>query len=854
MILSIFNNLLNIFFISFSFLSVLFIVVTILSSACAVRMNIVNLKNKVISLRILKIRLHKLLSLTSLAFIFSLNFILLYYHPILYEWDAINYYIPAAKSIHASGTLYMNVYRQINFLDKSPMIPLLYAYVIQYFDLNSVYVIPAIFYFLTILAVWILAKEILGHDLAILAPLVFLSIPLVQITLGARALYLDVPFYFYLLATLISLIKLTKNVKSYSKEIIIAITSMSSSLMFITRIEIGLFIIFLIVTIILVAMQVRNRILLTFLVLGFPYILREARNILITGRYIDSLIRLIPVFLPLVILFILLWIKPVEKRKINFSFRSFLVFSILLVPPFIFFLVNNVFRGGFIIPGVYLSNDMIKVATMFSKLNPATSTFSYLDLFNWQNMFTVWWTITPFLVPFTVGVFVMLYRFTRCNMLILVKLPLLIIFVSIFILWTQLGCDPQPRRLYLFSIFFVLLITYGFKELRKIYSIDTFMSRVAIYLALSLLTVWNKYSLRSTSDAILLYPKTYNVIIDFELIFYSILSFLIIFFPYEKYVGIEKKKPITRKVLYALFTTFLVLLYLNLSVPTIIEVINSGISSRFKKLHSTYLYPEVVDYYNEKINDSYTTLGIFCHELITFANRSLIDLYDPIFAKAIYLELENVDETKFSNLFESLSIKYLLLPNDNNQFYKFYKNVLSNTSLNMIFNSFRLKPIFKFNYVTLYRYYSNYSLTLVNYSRIIPWNYAHVGGYELVEENNTVKLSAFTNDDGIISIIYAFDSPLALRDCLLLKVKSFRKALLQVRFFTNLKNRTCDYLFFSASTNGREENFLIALSTGQVKGSFNPNHIEGILIAIKTEPSIIETLEVSGLYTVAWND
>ncbi|MEM4674904.1 MAG: hypothetical protein QXM12_01300 [Nitrososphaerota archaeon] len=719
LILGFFNGLLKVYFFIFPLISILlvfiFLIVLVVSMAVSrhLTMKISLMKSKIVD-----VNLQKFFLFISYSFFILFNFSLLYYHPIMYEWDAVNIYIPAAKSIKVSGNLFVNVYRQLNFLDASPMIPLLYAYVIYHFDLDSVFTIPAVFFFLTVLSIWILAKELLDEGLAALAPLVFLSIPLVQISLGARALYLDIPFNFYILAVIIALIKLQKNSKSFANLFLIALVGMSSSLMLLTRLELGLFIVLPILVTFLIISDVKLYGLFFVLALNLPYILREVRNVLISNN-IEYLLRLTPL-LPMSLFFVMLLLKVrlIIHQKTSFNLKSLPLLLVLLAPSAIFFIINNLMKGGFIISGVPISGDLIKALHIYSKFNPSSSSFSILNMFSWQNMFIVWWSVVPLIVPFMLGIFSILHHLIKYRALDSTSIPLLTVFLGIFALWSQLGCDPQPRRLYLFSMFLALLTSYGFSKLRGLYHKEFLAFRVITYLIISLLTVWTKNSIKVVSDMILLYPKTLTVVFDPEIFLYSIFYFVIIFFPYEKYIKIDIKRSLVNK-LQCLFLSSL-LISSNFFVPILIDMIKTSKDSRYKILFSTYTYPEVVQYYKEKIHDSYSTICFYCHELITFANRSVIDLYNPIYSSFIYLEIENFDEIRLFNLFKSLNVGYLLLPNENNMFFEFYQNIFNRTSIEALLRYPRTEPIARFRYVTLYRVYLNYSITFLNYSRPMP--------------------------------------------------------------------------------------------------------------------------------------
>lgn len=708
-IVGLFSDLLKIAFLLFSFASILLIIAVIST------LMVNKLSERYIRIKIYLDRLFLYISLFSL---FSLNFLLLYYHSIIYEWDAVYYYLPAAKSIQLSGSLSKNIYRQLSFLDVSPLVPLLYAYVINYYnDLSSVYVIPTIFYILTLLGIWILVKELMNRKMAIISIIIFLSVPSVSIVLGARALYLDIPFHFYLLTTIILLVKLMKSLNSYLREFLIIILGMSVSLMFATRIELGLFIIFTIIATLLTILQIKYYKILACLVLGFPYFMREIRNILITNNYTDPVIRLIPTMGIILIFFILLKIKlakieiksPLKKYKSCYKMKLIILFAVMIIPCAVFFIINNIIKGGFITRGVSVSKIMLKAVLTFRRINPVVTVHPYTDMFNWQNMLIAWWTVTPFTPSFAIGVFytfLYLIKSSKIN----TKYSLIIftpVFLGLFNLWILLHCDPQPRRLFYFSVFYTLLIVYGFKKIQRRYSAVTFAIRISLYLALMLLITWNKYPLKSINDMILLYSKTYNTAYDIDLFLYSIFSFLIIFFPYEKYIKIRIVKRIP---IYSMIILLLILLYLNNLIPLVTDVIYNDTSSlRFKNFYMTYYCPDVINYYKESINDTGTTLCFHCHELITFANRSIIDLTDPTYSWFIYSITEESNELEILSLFTKYKIKYILLPNQNNQFYDLYQNIIHDTSLKYIFKVVNLQLLAKFKYVTLYQYRGNYS-------------------------------------------------------------------------------------------------------------------------------------------------
>jgi len=147
--------------------------------------------------------------------------------------------------------------------------------------------------------------------------------------------------------------------------------------------------------------------------------------------------------------------------------------------------------------------------------------------------------------------------------------------------------------------------------------------------------------------------------------------------------------------------------------------VNSGFQSRYQDFGGWYYYPEVVNYYNENITDNGATVGYFCDELITFANRTVVDLNDVIYGMPIYSMIADADEIKFLNRIEKLNVKYFLIPNEGSPFYPLYERLANSTVFGDLFiNNPQFVILQSFKYATLYRYYSNYET--LSFSEVLP--------------------------------------------------------------------------------------------------------------------------------------
>ena len=238
-LIGLFSNFFREFYTVFAFLSFLAIIVGIGLNLRIFRRPISFKESIKIQIKIIpKIKL-KLLVIVIILLFLTINLLFLNYHSIIYEWDAIYYYVPIAKSLVISGHL-SNVLRDLNFVEHSPAIPIFYSFILHFDEnIENLYLVPSVFFILTALAILELAKTMKFRNASFIAVLVFINSPSVQIVLGSRALYLDLPFLFYFTT---SLLLITKMAEDDNKSIEEFLLPLSLTLLFLTRIEVSLFI------------------------------------------------------------------------------------------------------------------------------------------------------------------------------------------------------------------------------------------------------------------------------------------------------------------------------------------------------------------------------------------------------------------------------------------------------------------------------------------------------------------------------------------------------------------------------------------------------------------------------------
>jgi len=840
-----------------------FKIFNMLSSLVATIAFIILIKRKGVKIDGIKSRIHQLPVIYGIGFVCLLLFSILaiYFHTLFVEWDLVYCYIPSAKAILLSGGISSQPYRLLNFFDVSPAIPILYASIIEFSSLESLYTLPIALFVLTLVTIWLISHELFSKNLVLVSTMIFMAFPTVTATISSRALYLDVSFLLYLLVTLYTTIKMV-NMKSKEKTFSLQFVmfAVAFTLMFLTRSDLGLLLAPTIVAALVFALKVDNWRSIAVLFIGLPYYIREARNIYLdSASWISYAQRIVPVILISAIAFGFFGIlKHRSKKPAKMILdKRLILLSLILISPVILYFARNVIISGFILLRLPLWNSVLTNACGFFRgIRPSPMRDLHV-LLQWHNLFSVWWFITPYIIPFSIAVISIVRTITKKREIKLKTIPLYLFFSGFFILWSQLGCDPQPRRLYPFAVFATLTITYGLYKIRKFYNFRAFELRVFSYVMTITSVIWIKNNVRTVNDLALLYGSLYQPKMDMVLLAISTTLFLTIFAPYELLIARIRQRITSSKRITITVTTSILFLNLGLFsilvVPMTMDVADNGLGSRYEHHSGWYYYPDVVNYYNENITDNYTTIGFYCNELITFADRTIIDLYLSIYGSPIYSIIEKANSTQILEVFEELNVGYFLKPKPKNPFYSTYEKLVNSTVLGNVFlDNPQFRALATFNHATLYEFHEKYAIESLTYSDIKPWNYNPETNHTLDVKPNCTRFCSTTSSAGRISVMYTLEHPLTLDDALWIAIKSHSNSELVAILFSDLQNRTTDFLAFRCQLDNETRKPVLHINEGVMTGDFNPNHVEGILIGIETEPNREEAFEISDIYLITY--
>jgi hypothetical protein len=591
------------------------------------------------------------------------------------------------------------------------------------------------------------------------------------------------------------------------------------------------------------------------------FVFRELRKI-ITGALTSSdfLPRFIVMLIMSIATFVALKKIPTYSYKKNALFNKRHIPLILAIssPAMVYLLVNVVIHGFIIIGWTLWNQNMINSVQFFVKVGPPILAYS-VDVLRFDRLLWVWWLVPIFLIPTVIAIYRFTMVFIKKEEVSSFSAIILLFFIGLLFLWSLLYCDSQPRRLYYFAPFIALIVTHGLFTIKKFFNPLGFALRVPTYITAVTTYTLTRMGTKTINDISLLYAKLYQPNTDIELIATSALIFLIIFIPYETLTNkIQKTITFPRKtstIIISLTVSLNIILISSCMSPIFIDVINNGYHSRYEYYGGWLYYPEVVNYYNANITDPFVTMGFYCHELITFANRSTIDLSDPIYGMPIYSIIATANETEMLSKIKELNIKYFLEPKPGNPFFPIYEKLVNSTVLgNILVDNPQLQYLATFKYATLYAFHENYTATPLTPTQIAPWNYNPETNYTLTIEPNTTKFTATTNTGGRISLIYTFNQPQTIKEALWLTIKSYNQSKLVVILFSNLQNRTTDYFSYQCPLTNQTRKPVINLKEGTTKGNFNPNHIEAILIGIETQPNTTQTFEIHQISTITYNN
>ncbi|NAZ24822.1 MAG: hypothetical protein GU357_03570 [Thermofilum sp.] len=874
-IVGLFSNLLKEFYTIFSAFSFLIVgagVILILSKVKKLGLTLSKTRIKA-KLRLSIKNVKNILILYIIISFLIVDLLLANYHSIIYEWDAVYIYLPIAKSLVFSGHL-SNVLKNLNFVEYSPAVPIFYSFIFYFSgNLEDLYVLSSIFFILSVLAILELAKKLGLGDVSFMVALIFLILPSTQIVIGSRFLYLDLPFLFYFIIGILLVIKTIEVDNKVMTEIFLLFDFV---LLFLTRIEVSLFVLpTLFVAYFLPSkFGMKTDVFLVFLTLFSVPLLRDLRHLIFGGSI--TICRFVNIYTPYFLGFIIFLIidaivikdssSTVSLRRVRWKelLLKILIWSFALAPALIYLVLNNILRGGIIIPGFYVNPKYKELNDFLNQLYGTGNTGQQVcfPCGNFLVSLMSWWSFALFLSLILFGLLRAFYS-CKLNKKISKRVAKFVwAYLGFLIFWMTINCDPQPRRMLYFTPLVSIVGSYGI----ALFTDWSWYFTNMLYLIILSLKVWNIYVSIAQVDNIntnimhYVYPKTYIVdTIDYDTIsFFSLIYFLIlgIYFIIKKY----KIRVILSSILMIMF---LIVFYQHAVFPLLAEVSLNGNDSKMKLLWKTPYYPEVVDFFK---NHSIINQKVLCfseaNELPTFTNNKFIALSPSLIYGFNILdklkEKPSLDE--FSSYLLSINVSYLLVPTEQAKskpsIYFSYIVLYNKTVLgDLIKDRVRSEVIGRTTYFYVIRLHKNFTLFPLNYDSVIPWTYVPVQGYNLTITEDGIVFKGYPPENWALGVLFRFKDPLSLDRPIMIDLTwKGNISNVVVILFSDLSNRQTNYLriFYFPG-----EKIVINKFIGKKVGAFDENHIEAIYVGLMpvTSDEFNEsiTLSIKGLYFILYD-
>lgn len=677
----------------------------------------------------LKINSDKILLLISYVPLLVIIFALTISHSVFTEYDAIFTYLPSAKSIVETGGLQYDYFKQSGIMTAgSPAMPIMYAWLrflchnAVDFDLG-VRIFPLAYILLTALTVYLISREVFeDSNIAAIAVLSFLSMPVVSAIASNYSLYLDIPLVFLIFLGMFVLLMIYK--RHENGNFWWFMLGLIMSLMLLQKNEAYLLFPALLTLILIFLVPRSSKASIIILAIASSLLFTSTYNILFMWDILHFpanllsgfIIRQIPIFV-ICTMFSLLLSKMLSHNNVlpKLKVRHAVIFLIPFIPVSIC-LIRNLFLFGAVTSSFPIFNEDWQVAgTLIGQASgvPKLLPEHISDVLRWDILFTSVSLGAIFLIPCLVGLFAVVRNFAKKQSngkyFLLLSFPLMLLS-----LWSWVfHCSyegPELRRLYYFAPLFAIFVAKG------VHSIAVFIGcrkslvpRFLIFNSLALAYLWSfKFNMVSLSIQQLGNLLVSLSIADVEMLMAFVFFFILSFYPP---IGDHKVTVKTRVRRLSRYTRlFIPLALIVLLFSSVVPVSFNGlydIQSNVYYVHDHWendLY-QVISYINQKLPDNFTIITCYALPISYFTDHPVIEVVTPYGIMNLFALPTNDTEEIRNSLIEH-NIHYLLLPKPGHSYYGYFKNlsriipVLSDTFIDeasylLLLNDFSKFRLFK---------------------------------------------------------------------------------------------------------------------------------------------------------------
>ncbi len=597
-------------------------------------------------------------------------FLVAYFQTPYVEYDANKIYLPFSLAIAKTGGLQYDPYRLTQLTDTGlPAGPLIFAWLLRYSSLPALAVAGVFFVAYTALIVFKETVLLCSKEIAMVATAVFLIFPATLIMASIRYMYLDILFVFFLLGLIYTLTRAFKRREFFW----LILTFVSLALMLLSR-EFGFFLIPSIVAILIAKYHGAVYRVSSLILFGLAFTFFSFWDVLnFPGTDLSTIIlRWIPVALVTAVFWILTAGNTVmASGKPRLGKYSFL--PIILSVPAAFISRNMIALGAVTANWTPFSSfqkdpqyEWVLAHTMSTFYQHApTDLFGYL---RYDQLLFATGSAGFFFTPFLLGVSLCIGRVIRKKEFALevflgVFLALLLLFSYLFPL------DFDIRRFYLLSPFAALLVAVGLVKLPSMLGLSPEQCSILALLTVfaSFAVTWSFVLSNETISGLIvesivatkveLWPLAASFLIPIGIA--AAFRFANLWKTSSFLLPLMKRRNL-RGITVVIIS---VLLVSSATSPLILDAFLNGSQTQ------TYVWSgwegglmDVISFYKTNITDSFTTVGFYAHELIYYANRTLIDLTSIAGISTFLPVLDaGTNAVVLGNLI-GLGIRYFLLP------------------------------------------------------------------------------------------------------------------------------------------------------------------------------------------------
>ena len=628
------------------------------------------------------------------------------FHPMFVEDDALWFYFPYAKGLVSSGGFWPSAFFAFSAeLTKMPLMSTYYAWGLSVFGTESFRLIPFTFIMLVLFVVYKISQELIPNrrEISYVAPAVFLTLPVILVSVSLYAFYVDLPLMAFTAASVFCSITALKynEAKWYffaGVSVVLSILSKEGFIAFV-------------ISLCIISLQFSKKYrVLGFLSAAVPFYFFIVRNSITlspnSSLFVTSVFfKQIPVVILLVLLASVMFFVPNGGR--SFSRDSVKKIFYFLVPSAVvlFFVLRNWFFLG--TPTMY---EGFSVYTYGLSAQPSIFQFLRFDLLfdstGLGNIYLIFVVLgLAYLVKMIVsrknlviaalGVWIVLllmdwsfffnFNFTIGEfrrLLILAPFISLIVAVGFSFFFSRLSKQNASRN----SVFFfgwlfclIVLICESTFQLAFVRLGGDYLSYIVFQMS------GNRFTSPVPQDLFTLPTFVASLLIP--------LIIAVLIFLGGKIVRIRELRRLYRLFTFShrrrvLFSA--VALIAIVSVPlvslNVLQLISDVNSSQWDSgkyaekalVPSWWDYmPEIISYYNSSLPDNYTTVsyGIETTAIAYFLDRSVVNIDQGVYGYS-FLKSNNTEEL-LGSLYAS-NIRYFLVPNENAIPYPQYVAVSSN--------------------------------------------------------------------------------------------------------------------------------------------------------------------------------